>query len=296
MTRLPLHPPHSAVEEAARAGFGTALPLRQPAARTTGAGTGALKVAATSWFVVAAVGHAVFLAYVVGFYGAATIRGDFAKWNEVMSHGYVPGEAMGNFVVLVHLAFAGLAISCGLLQLVPKLRQLAPRFHRWNGRVYLLAVLVMSVGGLVMIWTRGAAGSLAQDVSININAFLIIGCAVLAYRHARARRLDLHRRWALRLFVVVSGVWFFRIGLMFWLFVNQGPVGFDPATFRGPAILAIAYGQFLIPLAVLELYFRAQDSRRPATKRAMAAGLGVLALATAIGVFAASMILWLPKL
>ena len=57
--------------------------------------------------------------------------------------------------------------------------------------------------------------------------------------HANAQRmqlLDVHRRWAIRLFLAVSGVWFFRVGLMFWIGANQGAVGFDPASFTGPAL------------------------------------------------------------
>lgn len=256
----------------------------------------ALKASAVAWFVVAALGQLIFVVYVLGFYGGAAVRGDFAAWNKVLTHGHIPGDSAGNAVVMAHLAFASVVILCGLLQLVPQVRKHAPLLHRASGRIYLVSVLVMSIGGLIMVWTRGAAGSLSQDISININAFLIIGCAVMAYRYARARRIDVHRRWALRLFMVVSGVWFFRVGLMFWIMLNQGPVGFDPDTFQGPAITTLGFGQFLLPLAVLELFFRAQQSRSPATRWAMASGLGVLTLATATGIVAASMILWLPRL
>jgi hypothetical protein len=147
-----------------------------------------------------------------------------------------------------------------------------------------------------MVWTRGTVGGPAQAVAISINALLIMLCAVMTLRHALARQFDVHRRWALRLFLVVSGVWFFRIGLMFWIAVNQGPVGFDPHTFRGPALVALAFGQYLLPLAMLELYFRAQKSRSAAAQGIMAASLGMLTLVTAAGIAAAFMFMWLPML
>lgn len=255
----------------------------------------ALKAAAASWFVVAVLGQLMFVVYVIGFFGRAAVRGEFAAWDKVLTHGIILGDTAGNLVVFLHLGFASLVTVGGILQLVPKIRQLAPTFHRWNGRVYLASALVMSVGGLIMVWTRGAAGALSQDIAISIMALLIIGCAVMAYRHARARRIDVHRRWALRLFLVVSGGWFFRIGLMFWILVNQGPVGFDPETFQGPAITTLSFAQYLVPLAVLELYIRAQRSG-PRGRFAMAAGLGVLTLVMTVGIVAASMILWLPNL
>src|SRR5207253_1370504 len=160
-----------------------------------------------------------------------------------------------------HLLFSTFVIVGGAVQLVPLVRSRWPRIHRWNGRVYLTAALVLSVGGLVMVWTRRTVGDLSQHISISINAVLIMACGAMALRHALARRFDLHRRWALRLFLVVSGVWFFRIGLMAWLVINQGPRGFDPKTFQGPFLTFLAFAQYLLPLLVLELYMRAQASR-----------------------------------
>jgi hypothetical protein len=120
-------------------------------------------------------------------------------------------------------------------------------------------------------------------------------CAVMVLRHALARRFALHRRWALRLFLVVSGVWFFRIGLTFWILVNQGPVGFDPDTFTGPALTTIAFGQYLLPLAILQLYFHTQDRAGSRGRAVMATGLFASTLFTAVGIVAASMMLWLPN-
>ncbi len=256
----------------------------------------ALKAAATSWFVVAVLGQLMLAIYIVGFYWRAAAQGQFETWNKVLTHGYVPGDRLGNLVVALHLGFAVVVTVGGPLQLIPAVRRRWPRFHHWNGRLYLASVLVMSVGGLIMITTRGGPGDLSQTIALGISALLIIGFATMALHHARARRIDLHRRWALRLFLVVSGGWFFRVTLMFWIVVNQGPVGFDPKTFQGPFLTFLAFAQYLIPLAVLELYFHAQKTRAPQGRLAMAAGLGALTLVMAVGIVAASMIMWLPRL
>ena len=266
-----------------------AMPTTRHAAART------LAAMATTWYVVAALGQLLFVAYVVGFYGGHALRGDTAAWNQVLTHGIVAGDTAGNFVVVVHLAFAALLTVSGLLQPVPFVRRVAPTLHRWNGRFYVIAVSLVAVAGLVMVWTRGAAGALSQDIAININAFLILIFAWLAVREARARRFDAHRRWALRQFLVVSGVWFFRLMLPLWIVVNQGPVGFDPQTFQGPAITTISFADYLLPLAMLELYFHAQRAGAR-MKVAMAVGLGALTLLTAAGIACAAMILWLPKL
>ena len=97
--------------------------------------------------------------------------------------------------------------------------------------------------------------------------------------------------WALRLFIAVNGVWFFRVGLMLWLIVWQAPVGLDPQTFTGPFLYVLSFAQFLLPLAVLEIYLRARH--RGAL---LALGLVLLSLATAGGIFGATMMMWLPRM
>ena len=77
---------------------------------------------------------------------------------------------------------------------------------------------------------------------------------------------------------------------MLWLIIWQAPVGFDPKTFTGPFVYTLAFAQFLLPLAVLELYLRARGR-----SMALAVTLGLLSLATAGGIFGATMGLWLPR-
>lgn len=256
-----------------------------------------LRAAAAFWFAVTVLGQLIFATYIAGFYGRSIVAGEPQRWNQVMPHGYVAGDTYFNLILGLHLAFAFVITVGGVLQLIPALRRRVPALHRWTGRAYLVAAAIMSLGGLSMVWGRGAVGDLSQHVAISLNALLILGCAATAWRHARARRFDLHRRWALRLFLAVSGVWFFRVGLMAWIVVNQGPAGFDEKTFAGPFLTALAFGVYVVlPLGVLELYFRAQRSGRPRAQYAMAGGLALLTLLMGVGIAAATAFMWLPNL
>jgi uncharacterized membrane protein len=283
------HAPAAAVADPATFATGGGARTNAPFAHR------ALKAAAAAWFVVAALGQLAFLAYIVGVYGRAAWRGAPQDWNRAMPHGWVAGDVAGNLVVAGHLLFAAIVVAGGLLQLVPQVRARWPKLHRWNGRLYAGAASAAALAGVVMVWTRGTVGDLGQHLSITLNAALILACAIQAFRHARARRFDAHRRWALRLFLAAGGVWFFRLMLPLWIVANQGPAGFDPETFTGPALTAIAFLSWGLPLAVLQLYFRAQRAG-PRGRLAMAGGLGVATLLTAAGIAAASMMLWLPKL
>ena len=248
------------------------------------------------WFLTAVAGQLVFAIYIAGFYGRATLSGDLAAWNKVMPHGYIPGDTAGNFAVGMHLLLALIITLGGALQLVPQIRRHAPTFHRWNGRLYISTAFLISLIGLYMVWTRGAVGDLTQHIGISINAVLIMLCALQTVRYARARKLAVHRRWALRLFIVASGVWFFRVGLMLWLALNGGPVGFDPHTFTGPFLNFLSFAQYLIPLGIVELYIRATGNTRPAARWAMAALLLIASIGMGAGIVVTTLGMWLPRL
>lgn len=273
------------------------LPVSRNATANRSRSLLALKLSAAGWFLVTVLGQLIFAIYIYGFYGRAALNGNFQAWNKVLPHGYIPGDTLGNMVISVHLFFAAAITLAGATQLTPQLRAYAPRLHRWTGRGYLGAAVLMSVSGLIMVWTRGAVGDLSQHIAISLNALMILVSAGLALRYAMTRRIDLHRRWALRLFLAVSGVWFFRIGLMLWIVLNQGPAGFDPKTFTGPFLSALAFGVYvLVPWTLLELYFRAQTTRKAIAQFAMAGGLTTISLLMMSGVAAATMLMWLPRL
>jgi uncharacterized membrane protein len=253
----------------------------------------ALKSAARFWFVVTVLGQLIFAFTVASFYVLTALRGDYHKWN--FTNGYVPGFSLGNTAVVLHVASAVIVMLAGAAQLVPQIRNRFPAFHRWNGRIYMLTALTLSVAGLYMTWFRGSVGDLSVHLGSTLNAVLIWLCGGMALRYALARDFKTHRRWALRFFLVVSASWFFRIGFFLSFLIFKGPFGFDPVTFRGPFLTFMSFSQFLIPLAVLEIYLWAQD--RPGALRRMAtAGLLVaLTLVMAAGLFAVGMTQWIPQ-
>ena len=276
----------------------TPTTISPPKEATASTATRILTIAATAWLVVATVGQWLFGLYILLFYGKTTLTGDFARWNRVLPHGYVEGDWKGNLIVGSHVLLAAVLVIGGPLQLIPFIRQNFPRFHRWLGRTYVTTAIVVSSAGLIMVWTRGTIGDLTQKISISLQAIYIISFALLAIRYARARQFDQHRAWALRLFMVTNGVWFFRVGLMCWLLINGGPVGFDPKTFTGPFLTALAVFTYALPvsLLVLELYFYAQKKPNRLFRLATAALIFLCTVIMAIGIFGATMGMWLPRI
>lgn len=253
----------------------------------------ALKASERFWFGVTLIGQLSFGFAVTSFYGLTALRGDYHGWN--FTHGYVPGVTKGNFAVATHLISAAIIMVAGAIQLVPQVRNHFPSFHRWNGRIYLLTAGTLSLAGLYMHWIRGSVGDLPQHIGGTVNAVLIWVCGGMALRYALACDFKTHRRWALRLFLVVSASWFIRIMLFLWFMIFRAPVGLDPTTFTGPLPTTLSYAQYLIPLAVLEIYFRGKEQPGALRRMATAAMLFVLTLVMAAGLFAVSMAIWVPQ-
>ncbi len=255
----------------------------------------ALKGAARFWFVVAVIGQFAFAFSIAFFYGLTALRGDFQAWNKVLFHGYVAGATMGNAALAGHILFATVISMAGALQLVPRVRNRFPAFHRWNGRIFVLAAFTQATTGLYLTLSgRRVVGDVTQHVVSVLGAVLIMFCAAVALRYAIARDFTTHRRWAIRLFLVASASWFFRVGFFLTLLLF-GPIGFDQTNFSGPLLTFWTFAQYLLPLGVLELYLLAQD-RPGALRRVATAGvLFALTLAMGAGVFAVAMAAWLPN-
>ena len=265
-----------------------------PSQNATATATRFLRGSAAFWFVTAALGQLVFALYIAAFYGRTALSGNFDEWNNVLRHGVIAGDGGGNAALGAHLLLAFLITVGGPLQLVPRLRTRFPAIHRLIGRCYILTACIMSLGGLYLVWSRiGIPGtSVPNAVAISINAILILGCAAMAWRFGVARDIRRHRIWALRLFVVVSGVWFLRVGVMLWILV-AGPAGLGD-NLTGPVGVALNFAQYLLPLMVLELYLRARSGKGNVRRGATAALLSVLTVGMGAGIVMATIVLWAP--
>ena len=259
----------------------------EPLARTT------LKASIRFWFLVMMAGQLIFAISISILYGLKAWRGDFAAWNRVMTHGYIPGQAIGNAIVGVHIASAVIILMAGTLQLIPGIRARAPAFHRWTGRFYILSAFTLSLAGLYMMWFRGTVGDLSQHIGNSGLAVFIMLCAFMAVSQARARKIESHRRWAIRLFIVVSASLFIRASIILITVIAGGPVGFDPTTSSGPLLTFIGFAQYLLPLGVFEIYLRARAGG-PAIRLAMATALLMITLATSAGLAAVTATIWVP--
>lgn len=254
-----------------------------------------LNWAARFCFGAIAIGQSLFVFFILAFYYRSTLRGDLAAWdNKPNIEGYTAGDVTGNAFFAAHVLMAAILTIGGLVQLIPILRSRWPFIHRWNGRLYMASALILSIGGLWLVWIRGTWLNLPGAIGITTNGVLIIACAVMAWRRALSRRFVDHRQWAIRLFALASAVWFMRIGYMVWGLATGG-MGIGDAM-DGPFDYFLAFANSLLPLAVAEIYLRAYSGKADGAKLIAAAVLALSALIILSGSIGAWLVMWGPHI
>ncbi len=259
-------------------------------------GVRSLQVSAMLWFIVAVTGQWFFVAYLLVYYGARLAGGGLAALSETtLRGGYVPGAAVGNVAVASHVLLAILIQGGGPLQLVPAIRKRAPVFHHWTGRIFLVAVVLNAISGLYMNWVRGIGGGALDVASNTVVALFVFAFAAQALRHAMAREIGAHRRWALRLFLVSSAVWFVRVGVYGSVFLAD-QFGIDFGTISSQVFAVMNVAKLLVPLGLLELYFWAQRRAGSIGRIAVASVLVTATAVMGLGIYAVTTLRWLPRM
>jgi len=127
----------------------------------------------------------------------------------LISYRYVVGmgpaspEILGNLFarpwLAVHAAGAATALLVGGFQFLPALRR-RRSIHRWLGRIYATGCIVGGLAGLRLAF--GTTAGVFAGVGFGLLALLWIYATTQAWRFARERRFEEHRRWMIRSFAM----------------------------------------------------------------------------------------------
>jgi hypothetical protein len=249
----------------------------------------ALRGAAGCWLFVALIGQWLFMYYIVALYGASTVTGHFEGWRRTtLIKGYIPGDTVGNLAFAAHVVFAAVIAFGGTLQLIPQIRERAIAVHRWIGRAFLIAAVMVGGGGLYMVWVRHARIDAVNSIAVSLDAVLILVFVAVAWRAARRRDIASHRVWALRTFMVANGAGYFvRVLYAGWSVFSAGAG--TTGAMDGPVNYVFAFATYLLPLAVLELYLRARASASALARFATAIVVVACTAYMTVGTLAAAM-------
>ena len=154
------------------------------------------------------------------------------------------------------MAAGAVILLLGPLQLIGAIRRRWPVVHRWIGRTYVTAAGLAGIGGLVFIATQRTIGGLPMDIGFGLYGLLMVVCAVQTWRHAAARRIEIHRGWAIRLYALAIGSWLYRMDYGLWLTLAKR-LG-HTKDFHGPFDVVMAFAFYVPNLILAEIFIRAR--------------------------------------
>ncbi len=145
-----------------------------------------------------------------------------------------------------HITGGLLAIAIGPFQFWPAFRNKYLHVHRWLGRFYLGGILLASISSIGLIFTTAAAIHWTWAVALGSLSFAWLCTGTMAYLAIRMRRINMHKEWMIRSYVVTFGFVLFRwmVDLPFLLDVSPEFI------FRGPTV---GWACWVFPLFITEM-------------------------------------------
>ncbi len=236
-----------------------------------------------------------FSMYILAAYIGDWVTHELAHWNDALPGLYDVRTPIATSAMGAHIIAGSILLTLGFIQLVAPLRNRFPVVHHWIGRIYIVAALAAGVGGLTYVFDKGTIGGLPMNIGFGLYGALVILAAVQAYRYARARDIQHHRAWAIRLFAIVIASWLYRMDYGFWLITTHG--AFHTDDFRGPFDVFMAFWFYLPNLVVAQWFIRAERRAPSAAVASSAVAVCVLcAIVVGVGTYYFTKFYWGPAI
>jgi hypothetical protein len=219
----------------------------------------ALRWAGRCFYFATLSGLMIFGAYIV-LRAASLTSKNFGQWRQLVGGLPMPTAAdwVANVGIGMHFVMGSVLVLAWPILFSSRIRARHRAVHRWTGRIYVTAGFLAGVGGWSFILAHHNGG--AMHTAFAIWGSVMMLSAVMAYVHARARRFDLHRAWAIRLFAMVLGSWVFDLEYRAWRDLAGG-IGIGPDQIYGPFDYAMLYLFFVPNLLIAEYFIRNKHKR-----------------------------------
>lgn len=145
-----------------------------------------------------------------------------------------------------HISGGILALVIGPFQFSSSFRNKYLTIHRWLGRVYLAAILLAAISSTYLAWTTAIQVNFSWALALQVLAFVWIATAMMAYLMVIRGRIQQHKEWMIRSYVVTFAFVNFR-----WLVdLPLAKQLMDTFAERGPAM---GWLSWTIPLLITEI-------------------------------------------
>lgn len=159
-------------------------------------------------------------------------------------------EVYGRFWIMKwpligHISGGLIALTIGPFQFWSGFRNRYRKIHRVMGLTYITAILIGTISSVNLALTTGVAVHWTWALSLIALAFAWISTTGLAFRFILLGRIQMHKEWMVRSYVVTFAFVLFR-----WL--NSTPVFVEMGNFieRGPTMIWVSW---VIPLFITEI-------------------------------------------
>lgn len=247
------------------------------------------------WFICLLMAQGCFVIYLILGYALTSVTTGLSGWVRLNNTAYVASDPIGNLIYATHVLLAVVMIIGGSLQLIPAIRAKYTKFHRYNGRVFVLLACTISIAGMYLMIVRGTVGNLLMHSLTMFGGGMVILSSIFAVLAARGRNINSHQIWAIRLYLAANGVLFFRLMIFAW-FLTFGSLGIDTTTFTGPTVLAVSVCSYVMPLLIAELVRYAGKTSNKMITIATAALMMLISIVFLVGLFGVVLANWYPAI
>lgn len=164
------------------------------------------------------------------------------------------GKPFSNLSISTHMLFGAALTALAPLQLLMGWSKKWMKAHRIIGYIFTLAAILTSIGGFVYVGIHGTTGGMPMNIAFSVYGVLLLTATYQTIQFARQKEISKHNEWALRLFILAMGSWFYRICYGFYFTVDPSGSGHTD-DFHGLFDLIMNFGFFIPPLILLEIYF-----------------------------------------
>lgn len=98
----------------------------------------------------------------------------------------------------IHILLALISIITGPLGVIKGIREKSRTFHRWNGRIYVLSIILNFIPGIYVSFF--ATGGLPSIIGFLILNTLWLTTTILGYWYIKRQKVLLHSQWITRSF------------------------------------------------------------------------------------------------
>jgi uncharacterized membrane protein len=158
--------------------------------------------------------------------------------------------AVNPLATLLHVLPGAMFLILAPLQFSSRIRDRYIQFHRWSGRVLVLAAFVVAIPGLYF-GLLIPYGGLGEVTAVAVFGGLFVFAVGRAFLAIRTRQVARHREWMIRAFAIAIGISTVRVvGAIFDLALT-------PAGIRPPAVFVFSlWTGWCLTLGAGELWIR----------------------------------------